>query len=297
VARTRPARAVPPAALVRELDRVYRNVDTAIDAVIDRPHPSAGALHRLHRELRRLRTGLTLWARLLARRDRERLAPLDGRLKRLARLVGRIRDRDIAIDLLAHVDGTSWGPEEAERLARYRTRLRDDARTGRELLRAFLRAERDAGLLPQVRAQWTRPDLAFRSADVRAVIVRAKGRGEARVREAHRDARHKPSTRRLHRLRIRVRGLRHLGELAGTVDPVDARPLSAPLRRLQVELGRLHDLDVVIDHLAPEVEGTAWAEALRDERRRRRDAVLAALAGKGGTLWAAARARSKATGV
>lgn len=285
---------MPPALLVRELDRILANAISSVDTVIERPHPTAGSLHRLHRELRRLRTGLAVWARLLSRRDQERLRPLDLRLKRLARLVGRIRDRDIAIDLLSHVDGGRWTPEETLRLARYRTRLRDDARTGRELLRAFLRAERDAGLFPQVRSEWHRPRLRYRSNDVRAVLYRFRGRGEERVRKARRKARRRPTTSRLHRLRIRVRGLRHVIDLVGAIDPTDARPLSAPVRRLQRDLGRLHDLDVVLDGLAPEVEPTAWANALRTERRRLRETLLSYLERKSPPLWAAKRPGSGA---
>jgi len=282
-----------PAVLVDELDRILAAVVGAAQAVIDRPHPTAGSLHRLHRELRRLRTALGVWEALLARPDRARLAPLDQRLKRLARLVGRIRDRDVSIDLLAQVDGARWPPDEAVRLAGYRTRLRDDARTGRELLRAFLRAEQEAGLFSAVRAEWRRPGVRYRSRDVRSVLSEAKGQGEARVRKAHRSARRKPSVGRLHRLRIRVRGLRHITDLLDAVDPEDARPLSAPVRRLQRDLGRLHDLDITLDGLAAPLRETAWAEALRGERSRLRGTLLLELEQKPSPLFATRRPRTR----
>lgn len=293
VALERGGRSVSPAALVRELDRTVADVVAAVDAVVARPHPTAGGLHRLHRELRRLRTALGVWESTLARRERERLRPFDRRLKRLARLAGRIRDRDVTIDLLAHVDGRAWGSEELAQLGQFRTRLRDDARTGRELLRAFLRAEEAAGLFPAIRAEWHRPRLRYRARDVRAILGDVQGSGEERVRRAHRAARRKPSVTRLHRLRIRVRGLRHVNELRGALDPGDARPLSAPIRRLQTDLGRLHDLDVTLAGLGPDVTETSWARSLRDERRRLRAELIFLLEKKPGPLWAVRRSRSE----
>jgi CHAD domain-containing protein len=293
VGREDTGRSVSPATLVRELDRRVASVNASVDAVVARPHPTAGSLHRLHRDLRRLRTALEVWESLLAHRDRERLLPFDQRLKRLARLVGRIRDRDVTIDLLAHADGPSWSAEETSRLGRYRTRLRDDARTGRELLRAFLRAEKDANLFSQMKAEWHRATVRYRGSEVRRILSRVQGEGEDRVRDAHRAARHKPSTSRLHRLRIRVRGLGHVTELVGVLDPTDARPLSAPVRRLQRDLGRLHDLDVALDGLAPEVRDTAWAASLRAERRRLKEDLLVYLEQKPARFWAKSRSPAK----
>lgn len=268
---------MPPQALVRELDRTLEQVVAATDAVIRLPHPTPGSLHRLHRELRRLRSGLTVWERLLDPAARERLRPLDRRLKRLARLVGRIRDRDIAIQLLAHVDQPEWAPEEVARLAEFRTRLRDDARTGRELLRAFLRAERAAQLFEAIAARWRAPRVRYRVRDVRDVLRRVHERDEDRLRSAHRDARKKPSSARMHRLRLRVRSLRHDTELARALDPLRTPPVPAARRRLQAELGRLHDLDVVLDSLAEGVGETAWADTLRARRKEVRAAVRAML--------------------
>jgi CHAD domain-containing protein len=252
-------------------------VVAATDRVIGLPHPTAGSLHRLHRELRRLRSGLAIWEQLLDPRERERLKPLDRRLKRLARLVGRIRDRDIAIQLLAHIDQPEWPPEEIARLAEFRTQQRDDARTGRELLRAFLRAERASQLFEAVAGRWRAPRVRYRVRDVRDVLRRACERGEERVRSAHRTARKKPTVARMHRLRLRVRSLRHVTDLARTLDPTHTPPTPALRRRLQAELGRLHDLDVVLGSIAPGVGETAWADLLRDQRKELRHALRASL--------------------
>lgn len=277
MATARDGRSVSPATLARQLDRILANVVTAVDAIIVRPHPAPGTLHRLHRELRRLRTALTVWEHLLSPRQRKQLGPLDDRLKRLARLVGRIRDRDIAIELLARVDGLRRPRSVVTGLSRYRTRLRDDARTGRELLRAFLRAEHDAQLFTEIQLRWNAPAIGYRSKDVGKLLVRTKLEEVDRVNAAHRHARRKPSATRLHQLRIRVRGWRHLADLARTLDPRQTPTFPAPLRRLQRDLGHLHDLDVVLADLPAEVQRTDWASSLRVERRDQRKKVLAAL--------------------
>ncbi len=262
---------------MRELDRVLERVVATTDSVIGMPHPTAGSLHRLHRELRRLRSGLTLWERLLAPKERERLRPLDRRLKRLARLVGRIRDRDIAIQLLAHLDQPGWPTDEIARLTELRTQLRDDARTGRELLRAFLRAERAAQLFETVAARWRAPRVRYRIRDVRGVLKKATERGEDRIADAYRDARRKPSTARMHRLRLRVRSLKHVTDLARTLDPAHTPSTPVLRRRLQSELGRLHDLDVVLQSIGDEIGGTAWADTLRARRKELRASARALL--------------------
>jgi len=143
-------RTVRPERVAREIAGILEEATTAVDHVVASAHPSPESLHRLHRQMRRLRTGLALWEALLPSAERELLHPLDVRIKRLSRLVGRIRDRDISLSLLQRFAGKTTSRRDLERLDRYRTRVQDDARTGRELLRAFLRSERQARLLDDV---------------------------------------------------------------------------------------------------------------------------------------------------
>jgi len=267
-------RAAGSASLVAELDRLLGDVLRSVDEVLKPPHPTPESLHCLHRDLRRLGVGLSIWQELLARRDRELLRPLDARLRRLSQLVGRVRDRDIAIGLLERSDGKAYPPREIRRLERYRTRLRDDARTGRELLRAFLRAERDAHLFDRVQESFHAPLPARRAADLPRLLARSHEENRDRLEKAHRRARRRPSIGRLHRLRIRVRGVRHLSEISTKVLPEEAAPFPAVLRQLQGDLGRLHDLDVVLAGLEREIRSTAWAAALRKKRRRQRRRIV-----------------------
>lgn len=265
---------VRPERVAREVAGILDDVTTAVDRVVAAPHPSAESLHRLHRQMRRLRTGLALWETLLPSAERALLRPLDVRIKRLSRLVGRIRDRDIALSLLERFAGTGSGPRDLARVARYRLRVHDDARTGRELLKAFLRSERQAHLLDAVNERLRRRPRSGSFRDPHRAVAVAHARAHAMLRRAHRKARRRPTMERLHQLRIEIRRARQFSDLAARLDPRHERRLPASLTRLQQELGDLHDLDLVLAGLDDEVRRTAWAEALRHERRRHRKSVL-----------------------
>ncbi len=164
-------------------------------------------------------------------------------------------------------------------IARLRARLRDDTRTGRELLRVFLRSERDGHLFEGL--QESVEFVTSRGAQARFArwLDEEEVHRREAVRKAHRRARRRPTSVRLHRLRIRVRRLRHLGEVRERLDLTHAGTLPASLRKLQALLGRVHDLDLVLDGLDAEVVRTGWARAVRAERRRVRDAVRIAIRG------------------
>jgi CHAD domain-containing protein len=254
--------------LERRLDSTLRELDKLVAA----PRPAASALHRLHRDFRRLRVGVSVWSRLLPKASRAELKGYDRRLKRLARLVGGVRDRDVALGLLADRSLPS-GTRERVRLIQVRRRLVDDARIGRELLRVFLRAERDAGLFEGIRAGLHVPPSRSRVQHLDGYLAEIRDEGRREVQEAHRRARRKPSTRRLHSLRIRMRNWRHLSDLSTTLTPAIPLPPSPPLRALQHRLGRLHDLEVA-ETLARPARGTRWARSLEEEQRRQRRRIV-----------------------
>lgn len=261
------------AELRKDLDEVVRQVDE----VIHEPRPAPASLHRLHRDMRRLQTALSIWEELLGATGRVQLHPLAVRYRRLTRLVGQVRDRDVALDLLESVEDVPQTDEEAEELRQYRRRLEDDARTGRELLRAFLRSERQARLFDLLGETFELKTRAHPGGSLAEVLTERQQRGRDRVVSAHKKARRDPSMDRLHRLRIRVRRLRQTADLAAIVDPLHDSALSDSLRRIQQHLGRLHDLDVLIQDLDPSLRETSWALALREERRRQRKTITKVL--------------------
>lgn len=275
----RPGRTVTirPERVAREVGEILDEVTRAVDQVVASAHPSVASLHRLHRQMRRLRTGLALWESLLPNAEREILHPLDVRIKRLSRLVGRIRDRDIALYLLQRFDARRADHRDLLRVTRYRIRVQDDARTGRELLRAFLRSERQARLLDDVGERLRSLPRAGTFRDPHRAVVLAHARTYDKLRRAHRQARRRPSMERLHRLRIQIRRARQFSDLAAALDPKHERAFATSLSRLQKKLGDLHDFDMVLVGLDDEVRRTAWADALRDERRRRRREILKVL--------------------
>lgn len=266
-----------PERVAREISHILEEVTKAVDLVVASPHPSPESLHRLHRQMRRLRTGLALWEAVLPSAERDLLHPLAVRIKRLSRLVGRIRDRDITISLLQRFDRGNANRRDLQRVERYRTRMQDDARTGRELLRAFLRAERQARLLDDVSERIRSLPRSGSFRDAQRAVALAHSRTHDNLRRAHRKAVRKPSMERLHRLRIRIRRARQFSDLATVLDPRHERPFSTSLVRLQKELGDLHDLDMVLIGLDDDVRKTAWADGLREERRRRRKSIVKTL--------------------
>ena len=253
--------------LAEEIDRLLTEVGTEVDAVLEQHHARPATLHDLHRNLRRLRTGLSVWEQLLGAAERERLVPVDRRIRRLARLVGQVRDRDVAADLLGQVATGAADPAERESLDRYRARLRDDARTGRELLRASLRSEKEAHLLDEARSALGARAAPVPAAQLRRVLVDHRTESHDDVLAAHKKARRRPSMNRLHRLRIRVRRLRQITDLAQSVVPEADATVTGSFRRLQQDLGRLHDLDTLLLNLDPSLRESSWAAALRKERR------------------------------
>ncbi|MGD0588985.1 MAG: CHAD domain-containing protein [Thermoplasmata archaeon] len=265
---------IRPERVAREVAGILDEVTKAVDQVVAAARPSVASLHRLHRQMRRLRTGLALWETLLPNTEREILHPLDVRIKRLSRLVGRIRDRDIALSLLQRFDARRAGHRDLLSVTRYRIRVQDDARTGRELLRAFLRSERQARLLDDVGERLRSLPRTGTFRDPHRAVVLAHVRTYDKLSRAHRQARRRPSMERLHRLRISIRRARQFSDLAAALDPQHERAFASSLTRLQSKLGDLHDFDMVLVGLDDEVRRTAWADALRDERRRRRREIL-----------------------
>ena len=217
--------------------------------------------------------------------DREAIAPLVRRLKRLARLVGQARDRDIVLELLERTRPSGATPADTRRFHEFWGRLRDDSRTGRELLRAFLTTERDAGLFRSIGESLDRPPRSRAASDLTRLMAQENALRHEKVRRAHRRATERPSSDRLHRLRIRLRQFRHASELTRVVDPAVADPVPVSYRRLQTRLGKLHDLDVALATLDPPLARSAWAADLRQARRRTRTAARVELA----RLAAAAR--------
>jgi CHAD domain-containing protein len=265
-----------PERLRGELKRTLADLETELDQELGQPAPTPEDVHRIHQDLRRLASGLTVWDRIVPARHRSEAREVQQRLRRLARLVGRVRDRDITAGLLAPASGRS-PPSRNPEWVEFLGRLRDDTRTGRELLQAFLRTERRGGLLVRVGRLLERPVGPEARRDLGQLLGREGSRRHGRLAKAHRKARERPTSARLHRLRIRIRQWRHFNGLANGVRRARGGLPSPAWQRLQERLGNLHDLDVALATVPDDLADTAAARRLRRDRRRLLASVQAAL--------------------
>jgi CHAD domain-containing protein len=268
--RSRPS-AREATALRAEIARCARSAENALRACAYRSTPDAETLHRLHRDLRELRVTHRLLIPI-PKSDAVEQAT-DRRLQRMAGLVGEVRDRDVAIDILLR----SRGKVDGKLRRSLQARLRHEAQVGRELLRADARVEMERHLLQtvirEVSTAPTPPPVVLRRA-----LESALTGHHATVVRAYRRAIRKPSTRRLHRLRIALRNARALRILVGRVTAFPANSVPADLDKLQRILGRLHDLDMVAERIASLPSGEKLEEWERQWRRARKSERIRVLA-------------------
>jgi CHAD domain-containing protein len=247
-------------------------VQRSLDQVVLDSYPSPERLHRLHADLRRLRVEYRVLSGRFPSALKGHARALDRRLAELARRVGEVRDSDVQLHLLeeaARREGSRSLRFSHEELLR---RFADDARTGRELLRAYVRAEHESELLEELGRTIESGRPVGGSLSPR-LLERVLDRERDRLARAFRRARRRPSVPRTHRLRIRLRRYRYLLELVGTLPGPPPESYPARLDRLQRDLGRVHDLDLLtdwIDGLPPEVRDAEWARGLRREHREAR---------------------------
>lgn len=258
-------------ALRAEISRCARNAESGLRACAYRNAPEPETLHRLHRDLRELRVTHRLLVPLP--KDGAPEDATDRRLQRLAGLVGEVRDRDVAIEILLHSGGTGGG----QLRHNLQARLRHEGQVGRELLRAGARVELDRHLLQTVIRDVSGAAVPG-PAQLRRDLGTALAQHHARVVRAFRRGLRKPSTRRLHRLRIALRNARALRVLVGKVTGHPADGVPPALDKLQRMLGRLHDLDMVSERIAALPPGEnldRWERYWRKNRKTERIRVLA----------------------
>jgi CHAD domain-containing protein len=265
-----------PLRLRTELSRTLASLERRIDAGLLHAVLAPEEVHEIHRELRRLASGLSVWGRLVALRQEAVVREANGRVRRLARLVGRARDRDVTGGLLSPRRRDRPGSPGLEAWNGFLGRFREDTHIGHELLRAFLRSERQAGLFDRVRTLLALPPRPDASRGLHRILAEERRLRQGKVRKAHRKARRDPTSERLHRLRIRIRQWRHLATLEATAHvPVGPPPPS--WRSLQDRLGRLHDLDVALASIPEELVDASPAQRLRGLRRDLRESLRSSL--------------------
>ena len=215
------------------------------------------SVHQARVASRRLRQALPL---LGARADADALDRADKRVRRITRALGPVRELDVTLLLLAELSQKGAAPARA--IARVREAVAAERlERRREMLEAIKPAKLDKlrKRLVRVAAPATHPtgkgsalaeaqaQGAARAADLRAAIEHAGGIYLAE---------------RLHRVRVAAKKLRYALEIQRELTRSRSMSQLNKLKTQQDLLGRMHDLEILIDR-ARGVQGTL---APRDRR-------------------------------
>lgn len=218
---------------------LQRYVDALVKAV---PHARDGDEHAVHQ------------ARVASRRLREALpvlAPDDGaarrarkRVRRVTRALGPVRELDVALQHLAEFEGLGAAPAGAiAAVRRVLVQQRGDRR--RAMLEMLTPGRLEKLRTPLGAADVTSSDAAgAAAASARRIIVRAE-RLTAAI--EHAGSLYLPD--RLHLVRIACKKLRYALELQREIRPTRATARIRQLKGAQELLGRMHDLEVLLDRV------------------------------------------------
>ena len=227
--------------LKRRLDRLTRPLPAL-------EHGDVPSLHRARVATRRLRELMPM-----LQIDPDAARKLRRRLRKITRRLGNVRELDVLLILIDELHVSRREHREAlARVAVAVARKRDEARKrlfdrvpiaemwrlARKLERLtdeFEELEQSVGTIAARRWHW-------------AVDVRL-GRRAERLRSALEDAGAVYLPERLHAVRIALKKLRYAAELAADIAGDKSTPDIRVLRRAQDTLGRLHDLQVLIDRV------------------------------------------------
>ncbi len=234
---------------------------------------SADELHVLHRQLRQVRIELRLWNGFTrSTRGREDL----DRLRHLTGLVGEVRDRDVSGALVKKSLAEQKRRFAIIGISSIQRRLDAEGEIGRGLLTAYARSLRTSHLFNEVQRRVDRSALPSTDRRFRLVSRSALTKQIRRLIKAARRTHRKPTTSRLHQLRIEIRRGRTLRAALGGSE-IERSGRTGILRRLQALLGRIHDQDVLlawIDRLPPAEATSRWGRAVRLNRKEFRAKVL-----------------------
>lgn len=169
------------------------------------------------------------------------------KIRRLTRALGTVRELDVVLHILDELAGTQRVPRPALEEVRMHVIAERDMRRGVMLqrlhkvdpVRLTRRLSNVAEVLRQSNGQGWREALADRL-----------GKRADNLRAALAAAGQIFAPDRLHQVRIAAKKLRYTLEIAGESGTRAARPLLSTLKRTQDTLGRLHDLEVLLTHVA-----------------------------------------------
>ena len=220
-------------------------------------------LHKMRVAIRRLRAARRVFRIALQRAaGGDVLAPFDDDLRHLARVLGAVRDLDVAIDALRRYTATAPIADQ-EALSR----LEGDWQERRAAAGANLQATLDAEPMARLRDQFAATLAALAASPAEPTGGHTPKRLEQAaprlLRKALRRFRRRgrrlfvPTEAELHRFRIEAKRLRYTAEFLEPALGEGIRPLIELSNAIQDALGAAHDADVAITSLLGEVERLA----------------------------------------
>jgi CHAD domain-containing protein len=200
------------------------------------------SVHQARVASRRLREALPV---LGARADNEQLDRVQKRVRRITRALGPVRELDVTLQILAEFEGKEAAPVRAIERVRDAV-IEERQKRRREMLNEIKpsRLDKLTRRLVRVAAPEERPHVtrnareeaamqsAQRARNLRAAIERAGGIYLAE---------------RLHRVRVEAKKLRYALEIQRELTRARAMVGLSRLKTQQDHLGRMHDLEILID--------------------------------------------------
>jgi CHAD domain-containing protein len=184
------------------------------------------------------------------------------KIRRLTRALGTVRELDVTLHILDELAQTQRVPRPALEDVRMHVLTERDERRGKMLERLHKVDPAKLGRRLSCVAE------ALRRGDNdgwRDALAARLGRRADTLRDAMADAGQIFAPDRLHRVRIAAKKLRYALEIAADSAVRAALPLVRTLKRSQNTLGRLHDLQVLLTHVAAVQTAAAGRRSMPNE--------------------------------
>jgi CHAD domain-containing protein len=229
------------------LRRVFAKRHRALDKHLAPALEGDGhAVHQARVATRRLREALPV---LGAGMGRKRVRKLRRRMRKLTRLFGSVRERDVALGMLDQRQ--TQGIAAAPAADRVRAALEQDRHDARATLTDSLDEDKVARWMQDVKAFEQQLDDADAPADAawRVVLARRLLKRTEALRVAVNEAGVLFVSERLHAVRIALKRLRYAVEMAAELSTSKLDSILNELKACQDMLGELHDVDVLMSYV------------------------------------------------
>lgn len=228
--------------MARHAQKLYSHLPGVLEG--SDPHD----IHQMRVATRRLRASLQATA---AAYDPELVSGLNRRLRRLARALGEVRDRDVLIGRL-RADAEPLADADGE-LASVIARLEEERATAHAALVDELNSKRTNRLLRDLNQFLGAPLSEIQAADQGLPLLVRHYAGSAMWREYEAVRRFETfmpdaGSEGLHQLRIACKHLRYTLELFEPALGEDVRGLIKQATAMQEHLGQIHDADVALSY-------------------------------------------------